>query len=115
MMGTKGRGGSMESIKERLAQELNEVRSELDHLDRRLRERGDYGLGKGDPGIYQWEFNLAMRERYQQRLDDIEHALDRMQQGTFGRCNKCGKAIGQARLEALPFTSTCIACARHAQ
>jgi DnaK suppressor protein len=43
-----------------------------------------------------------------QRLRHIEAALDRIEEGTYGVCEVCGGPIGDARLEALPFTTLCI-------
>lgn len=43
-----------------------------------------------------------------QRLEHIEAALDRVDEGTYGTCEVCGEPIGEARLEALPFTTVCI-------
>jgi RNA polymerase-binding transcription factor DksA len=37
--------------------------------------------------------------------------LDRINQGTYGRCGKCGKEIPQERLEVLPYALMCITCA----
>jgi len=88
------------------------MQSKLDHLDQLLKERGEYGYGRGDPAIYQWEFNLALRERYHQRLEQIRSALQRIEEGTYGLCEECGREIEQARLEALPLTPVCINCAR---
>src|SRR5574344_243675 len=45
-----------------------------------------------------------------QRLTLIENALDRIQQGKYGLCIKCGNPIPEARLEAIPYASLCIAC-----
>jgi len=45
-----------------------------------------------------------------QRLTLIENALDRIQQGKYGLCVKCGKPIPEARLEAIPYASLCISC-----
>jgi len=42
----------------------------------------------------------------------IEAALQRIAGGTYGICARCGDAIPTARLEAVPFTRTCIECAR---
>jgi RNA polymerase-binding transcription factor DksA len=44
-------------------------------------------------------------------LTDIEAALARVDDGTYGRCTDCGEPIAAARLEALPAASTCIGCA----
>ena len=42
---------------------------------------------------------------------DLQEALDRAEQGTYGSCEDCGGGIGAARLEARPTARTCIACA----
>jgi len=46
------------------------------------------------------------------QLNKIEAALERLQQGSFGICRKCGRPISKARLEVLPQTPLCIEC-RH--
>ena len=46
-----------------------------------------------------------------QRLRLIDNALDRIRQGKYGLCAKCGKEIPQARLEALPYALMCVGCA----
>ena len=53
----------------------------------------------------------ALGSQDAKRLQQIDAALDRILQGKYGRCVKCGKDIPQARLEALPYTQMCIACA----
>ena len=45
------------------------------------------------------------------RLQQIENALDRIKQGKYGRCVKCGKEIPAERLEVLPFALMCVNCA----
>lgn len=44
-------------------------------------------------------------------LEEIEAALERLDTGTWGRCEACGRAIGRQRLRALPETRWCIDCA----
>ena len=102
----------MDDIKAKLEGQAAEVRAELVRLNGLLRERGDYGFGQGDPAVYQWEFNLAMRERYEQRLEQIEKALGRLHDGLYGICEECGGRIEPERLEAVPYTVLCISCAR---
>lgn len=41
----------------------------------------------------------------------IRAALDRLEEGTYGECASCGKAIAPARLEAIPYTALCVDCA----
>src|SRR5438477_3200157 len=45
-------------------------------------------------------------------LGQIEHALQRIAAGVYGRCEYCGGKIAEARLNALPYTNTCIDCQR---
>lgn len=45
------------------------------------------------------------------QLRQVENALDRIRQGKYGLCIRCGKEIPQARLEVLPYTLMCVSCA----
>ena len=45
-------------------------------------------------------------------LEELVHALRRMDAGTWGRCEKCDGAIGRDRLRAIPETRSCLDCAR---
>jgi len=45
------------------------------------------------------------------RLQQIDSALERIYQGKYGKCIKCGKEIPQERLEVLPYALMCIGCA----
>lgn len=44
-------------------------------------------------------------------LHEVQHALQRIDAGTWGRCEECDGAIGRDRLRALPETRTCLDCA----
>ena len=46
-------------------------------------------------------------------IEDIDRALAKLDDGSYGRCDVCGKEIGAARLEALPAASRCVVCAGH--
>ena len=52
--------------------------------------------------------------RNQMRLQ-VEAALQRLDEGTYGRCEDCLKPISEERLKALPFARRCIDCQRHAE
>lgn len=43
---------------------------------------------------------------------EVDAAIRRLSDGTFGTCEQCGGRIASARLEAIPYVSTCIGCAR---
>ena len=96
----------------RLLAERAEVMSELESLEARLETKGDYGLGEGDPMVYQWELNLALRDRAQQHLAEIDQALEQLDMGIYGRCERCGKQIEPERLAVLSHTTVCSQCAQ---
>jgi len=43
-------------------------------------------------------------------MQEVAAALKRIEQGTFGCCEKCGKTVSQARLEVLPYARHCVDC-----
>ena len=53
-------------------------------------------------------FELSGNERLM--LDQIEAALKRIKQGTYGLCERCRNPIPKARLDAIPYTRYCLAC-----
>ncbi len=55
-------------------------------------------------------FMLRLRGRERKLLKKIEGAIERINQGTFGICDKCGEEINIKRLEARPVTNMCIEC-----
>jgi len=48
----------------------------------------------------------------EQQLQDIEDALKRLEEGTYGKCTACGEVIQPARLEIIPTAALCIECQR---
>lgn len=53
---------------------------------------------------------VQLSEREQRELKDIDDALVRIEEGRFGRCARCGGAIGRHRLRAVPEARHCMAC-----
>ena len=52
----------------------------------------------------------ALISQMEERLEEIQAALGRLEDGTFGICTSCGNPIAPARLEALPHAELCVAC-----
>ena len=94
-----------------------------------LRERlRDLGLNPDDPTSVELRFDpgfadtaqttaernrvLSIAQGLRTNLDDVEHALRRMDDGTYGTCERCGQEIDLERLEAVPFARLCIECKR---
>ena len=59
---------------------------------------------------YEQEFDLGMLEHQGETLREIDEALDRIDNKTFGTCDTCGKAIPKGRLTAKPHARLCIPC-----
>jgi RNA polymerase-binding protein DksA len=55
----------------------------------------------------------ALVKQVRHHLEEVDAALERVEEGTYGVCESCGRPIGEARLEALPAARTCIDCASH--
>ena len=53
----------------------------------------------------------ALATKLRETLADVERALAKLDNGTYGTCEVCAKPIGEARLEAMPTARRCIACA----
>lgn len=54
---------------------------------------------------------LSLIEGLRHNLADVEHALEKVRSGEgYGLCERCGKEIGEDRLEALPWARLCIDC-----
>jgi DnaK suppressor protein len=102
----------MVDLRERLQQELNETLAEIERLEERLERKGDYGLGKGDPSIYEWEMCLALKQRAENKARSLEVAMRKTEEGDYGVCEVCANQIDPARLAILPHTKRCIACAQ---
>jgi DnaK suppressor protein len=102
----------MSPEREELEKELEETLAEIEQLNKKLEDKADYGIGKGGPTIYEWEFNLALRQSLEEKAKSIRAALRKMQEGGYGICEVCGQEIDAERLEVLPHTTLCIKCAQ---
>jgi DnaK suppressor protein len=101
-----------EAVKQRLEEELAEARDELQRLEEKVQVEVEYGLGEGDPNIYEREMNMALRRRVRRKVRSVEEALQRFEEGTYGVCERCGGQIGAQRLEIMPEARLCINCAQ---
>ena len=70
----------------------------------------DNHLGDMATVTFDRELDEGLEEGAMQTLAQIDRALARLDDGTYGVCERCGKKIAVARLEALPFAALCIEC-----
>jgi RNA polymerase-binding transcription factor DksA len=113
----EGTGKETENSREtllgdRLRSALEVARQQLEELEGNSRDIGDFLSGTDEPVIVPWELSPAREEQLRQRTAELEDALERLQEGTYGVCESCGRPIDIERLKALPQTRLCIDCAR---
>lgn len=56
------------------------------------------------------DFLLRIRDRERKLINKVQQALDRIDNGTYGICEACGREISEKRLKARPVTTLCIRC-----
>ncbi len=107
---------SREVFYDSLGAKLNQKHSEILDLFRL-----DMGVGQGtsnggDDNVDRANFHsnrelaLSLSNGEREVLAQISEALDRLEQGTFGRCSNCMEAIHDERLMAIPWARHCVAC-----
>jgi RNA polymerase-binding protein DksA len=62
-------------------------------------------------GNFDQELSLSLLGSEKDALDQIDGALKRIEDGSFGECEECGMKIPKARLEAIPYAVLCVQCA----
>ena len=93
-----------------LRRDLEQAESEIVDL---MRDSGDgAGDDQADAGAktYEREQELALAENAREMLAQNEHALARLEDGTYGVCESCGQPIGKLRLQAAPRATLCMPC-----
>lgn len=103
-----------QQIRDRLQQRRIELRNRADRAGEDLRgeslpvEGGfaDNATAHANDAVLE-----VIRDSAEAELQQIDRALRRINDGVHGFCEKCGASIGEARLEAVPYATTCIGCA----
>ena len=101
---------SLESEQKRLIGELDKLRTSVRPADER-REGSPFGKREEEATeTMELEKRLALEGGMKDQLAKIERALNKFDEGTYGRCDSCGQPIDPERLEALPQASLCLSC-----
>jgi len=61
---------------------------------------------------FEHEFTLGLIENEEEELREIDAALERLEKGTFGLCERCKEPIPRSRLKLIPYAKLCIECKR---
>ncbi|MGH2370774.1 MAG: TraR/DksA family transcriptional regulator [Chloroflexota bacterium] len=73
-------------------------------------EHAGYGDHLADDGteLFEREKSIGLEQTLQEHLRHVNHALARIDEGTYGTCERCGKPIAKERLDAIPEATLCI-------
>jgi DnaK suppressor protein len=110
---TRSQYTTLQNLRDAEARELRESLRTLrdgvaDLLE--VKDAEERGLRETEQGL-----DLAVLQMKADTCRDIEGALQRIQAGTFGQCEKCGSVIPPARLQAVPFAVRCRDCQAKAE
>jgi DnaK suppressor protein len=113
-------GIDKKKLKSRLTTRRAEIQGEIDRLAAELEsfgveqemEHGSLGNHMAEDGssVQEQERILAVSADLQDIATQIDTALTRLDEGTYGVCERCGKKINPERLEAFPYVAYCIDC-----
>ena len=100
----------LETEKKRIEEEIDQLGLDSRSTDVR-REGSPFGKREEEATeSLELEKRLALEKQLREQLADIEHALKKIEDGTYGICDGCGNPIAANRLEVLPQASLCIEC-----
>lgn len=108
-------------LKDRLINEYNKLERTLEQMEKNNeaelneytpQELSNYDNHPADLGseLYTAEMNMALKVHEQDRLNEVNKALLKFENGTYGKCEKCKKEIEYERLEAMPYAKYCMHC-----
>jgi RNA polymerase-binding transcription factor DksA len=100
-----GERARLEGVKENFDEEHLDDESEQESLA----ELSSFDQHEADIGTetFEREKDLSILEQVEAELADVEYAIRRLDEGTYGTCEACGRPIDQERLEAMPATRLC--------
>jgi DnaK suppressor protein len=104
-------------VRKQLEEETTELRGEIERAEAEIADRlgdatSDAGDDQADTGAkaYEREHGMALTYNARELLSQTDRALERIEDGSYGACDSCGKPIGKARLQAFPRAVLCVNC-----
>jgi DnaK suppressor protein len=89
-----------------------EIDQQLEVLERKPGDQGSISFGKrvgeGTSMAVDRLSQVAVHDKLQITRADVDRALTKLDEGTYGRCDVCGRPVGSERLEALPWAVLCV-------
>lgn len=100
----------LESEEKRLTNDLEQLRAGA-HPTEERREGSPFGKREEEATeSLELERRLALEKQMREQLAEVKDALVKFEEGTYGKCEECGKPIAPERLEAVPYAKLCVDC-----
>ena len=103
----------MKTIKEMLMKKREDLVLEISRRSKASTESAVQDIGDILDSVSEErtrELDLILTDREKRKLAQIDDALDRLEENTYGLCEECGIKIPKARLKVLPFARYCVEC-----
>ncbi len=103
----------LEEDRRRLELEIAELRDYAIKATTYLEDENDTSdnhIADDASSLVERQTDMSLLQNLEREMADTNHALLRMDEGTYGLCEVCGKPIGEKRLRARPMATTCIEC-----
>lgn len=112
---------NVEKYREKLLAERDRIHAEMGQLEQHISyedtpggqsELADYDNHPADTGTdtFDREKDLAVRDSYRDIIGRIDEAVGKIERGTYGVCDRCGRDIMIGRLDAIPYAIYCVEC-----
>jgi len=114
----KKKPNNFDALRAKLAEQRQEIISLYEHDLRVGQEASDDGtedIVDRANNAYNREFMFSLSDTERQMLVQIDGAIDRLDEGTYGMCGHCGLEIPKARLRAVPWAEFCVDCQERAE
>jgi DnaK suppressor protein len=108
----------LDDLRERLVAEREELQTQLTTIEEESFANSQSDISgevsfdeeNADAGTFTFERerDLSIENNVRDLLGKVDRALARMDEGTYGRCSRCGKPIEKPRLKALPYVDLCL-------
>lgn len=103
---------SYEKVKQELIEEQSKLKEQLVRLATVEYQSIGYSNHMADDATdaFDQAVDVTLKRDVETSLENVEQALAKLDNGTYGLCENCGMRIDRARLEALPYAKHCLAC-----
>ncbi len=98
------------SLKKELESFATEDKNNKGNWDAKVNKADDTDLEEKADEMEEYDNKLSLEHSLESKLKDVNAALEKMEGGSYGDCEKCGKAIEEKRLEVCPEARLCMKC-----